>query len=94
MYGGRAEIVAACRRAVEDNLLDLNEETFATLLQEPLDLDLVIRTSGESRLSNFLLWQAAYAELYFEPCFWPDFSSQLLDNALAWFAKRTRRFGR
>jgi undecaprenyl diphosphate synthase len=57
------------------------------------DPDLLIRTGGESRISNFLLWQTAYAELYFSEVLWPDFSVQELDRALAWFAGKDRRFG-
>jgi len=58
------------------------------------ELDLLIRTGGERRLSNFLLWQAAYAELYFTDTYWPDFNEAELDEAIAWFASRTRRFGK
>jgi undecaprenyl diphosphate synthase len=58
------------------------------------DLDLLIRTGGEQRISNFLIWQAAYAELYFSDILWPDFAPATLDAALAEFARRTRRFGR
>lgn len=58
------------------------------------ELDLLIRTGGEHRLSNFLLWQAAYAELYFSDIYWPDFNETELDEALVWFASRKRRFGK
>ena len=58
------------------------------------DPDLLIRTGGEMRISNFLLWQAAYAELYFTKTLWPDFGTAELDAAIAWFAQRQRRFGR
>ena len=57
-------------------------------------MDLVIRTSGEQRLSNFLLWQSAYAELYFTPVMWPDFNGDELDKAIEWFSSRKRRFGK
>jgi undecaprenyl diphosphate synthase len=57
------------------------------------EVDLLIRTGGEQRISNFLLWQAAYAELYFSDALWPDFDEQALDVVLAWYSQRTRRFG-
>ena len=100
-YGARAEIVAAARAAAEavrDGRLaaaDLNEERFSGLLAtaDMPDPDLVIRTSGEQRLSNFLLWQAAYAELVFLDVLWPDFDAPHFAAALAEFARRDRRFG-
>jgi undecaprenyl diphosphate synthase len=100
-YGARAEIAAAARRAAEAvraGLLDpasLNETMFASFLATSgmPDPDLVIRTSGEHRLSNFLLWQSAYAELVFTDVLWPDFGPAQFDAALAEFARRERRFG-
>ncbi len=100
-YGARSEIVAAARRAamaVRDGTLDpagLDEATFAGLLSTAgmPDPDLVIRTSGEHRLSNFLLWQSAYAELVFTDVLWPDFGLAEFDAALAEFSRRERRFG-
>ena len=100
-YGARAEIVAAARRAAEAvraGTLDpaaLDEVAFASYLATSgmPDPDLVIRTSGEHRLSNFLLWQSAYAELVFTDVLWPDFSAADLEAALAEFARRERRFG-
>ncbi|MGN6584501.1 MAG: isoprenyl transferase [Rhizobiaceae bacterium] len=98
-YGGRDEIVRAIRRLVEDRksgeAADITAENFARCLDTAgiPDPDLVIRTSGEQRLSNFLLWQAAYAELVFLPCFWPDFSVADLGHAIDVFAARDRRFG-
>ena len=96
-YGGRAEIVAAARRALEANVdsARLDEERFASFLYEPEmpDPDLLIRTSGELRISNFLLWQAAYAELVFVDKLWPDFSGEDLRAALEDYASRRRRFG-
>jgi undecaprenyl diphosphate synthase len=96
-YGGRAEIVLAARRAVEAGVdaEDLDEETFASLLHEPglPDPDLLIRTSGELRISNFLLWQLAYAELVFVDTLWPDFGEDELRAALEDYASRRRRFG-
>jgi len=100
-YGARDEIVRATRAmgaAISGGTLDpttINEETFATYLDtagQP-DPDLIIRTSGEMRLSNFLLWQAAYAELCFVPCPWPDFSITDFDKIIADFFCRERRFG-
>ncbi|MFC1657964.1 isoprenyl transferase [Candidatus Omnitrophota bacterium] len=101
-YGGRQEIVDAaagfCRslKAGDYNLSQLNEETLSRFLYAP-DLpapDLLIRTSGEERLSNFLLWQLAYSELYFVQKHWPDFTEKDLLMAIAEFKKRQRRFGR
>lgn len=100
-YGARAEIAAAARAAVasvQDGLLtigDLNEDVFARFLATAgmPDPDLIIRTSGEQRLSNFLLWQAAYAELVFLDVFWPDFDQIQFSAALKEFARRERRFG-
>ena len=100
-YGGRQEIVDAVRRIAEqvrDGVLDadtLSEETFQRHLQtrDLPDLDLVIRTSGEQRLSNFLLWQSAYTELVFVPTLWPDFTLEHLDQAIDEFQRRERRYG-
>ncbi|HEY1413065.1 MAG TPA: isoprenyl transferase [Rhodopila sp.] len=100
-YGARAEIAAAARAALEaarDGRLDpgdLSEEIFARFLATAgmPDPDLIIRTSGEQRLSNFLLWQAAYAELVFLDVLWPDFDQAQFDTALKEFARRERRFG-
>jgi undecaprenyl diphosphate synthase len=96
-YGGRAEIVEAARRALETGVdpSRLDEERFASFLYEPEmpDPDLLIRTSGELRISNFLLWQAAYAELVFVDKLWPDFSGEDLRAALEDYASRRRRFG-
>ena len=97
-YGGRAEIVNATRKIVEDALpLDeINEDSFASrLFTHGLpDPDLVIRTGSEFRISNFLLWQSAYAEFYSAPVNWPDFDGARIDAALDEFARRERRFGR
>jgi undecaprenyl diphosphate synthase len=89
-YGGRAEIVDAAARYTGGG-----EEEFARLLYAPEmhDPDLVIRTSGEQRLSNYLLWQSAYSELHFTDVLWPDFSRADLEAALAAFEARRRRFG-
>lgn len=97
-YSGRSEIVDAARRAVEDGLTaaTIDERAIADRLYttDVPELDLLIRTGGEQRVSNFLIWQAAYAELYFSDCLWPDFDPAAFDAALAEYARRTRRFGR
>lgn len=100
-YGARDEIVRAARRIAREcaegrlNARSITEETVAGHLDTATmpDPDLIIRTAGELRLSNFLLWQASYAELYFTPVLWPDFSKQNLHDALRDFARRTRKFG-
>ena len=93
-YGGRAELVEAARRIAESGE-EVDEETFARHLYAPEmpDPDLVIRTSGELRVSNFLLWQLAYSELVFVDTLWPDFGPRDLQHALAEYASRRRRFG-
>ena len=97
-YSGRSELVDAARRCVEDGLRpdEIDEASLAARLytRDLPEPDLVIRTGGDQRLSNFLIWQAAYAEFYFCDTFWPDFDSTALDTALADFATRSRRFGR
>jgi undecaprenyl diphosphate synthase len=96
-YGGRAEIVEAVRRLLENGTSPegLDEEAFARHLYAPdlPDPDLLIRTSGELRISNFLLWQLAYAELVFVDTLWPDFGEDDLREALDAYAGRRRRFG-
>ena len=96
-YGGRAEIVDAVRRIVEEGVPadKIDEGSFAKrLLTNGLpDPDLIIRTAGEMRLSNFLIWQGAYAEFCFTPVLWPDFDIQHIDEALVNYSRRTRRFG-
>jgi undecaprenyl diphosphate synthase len=96
-YGGRSEIVDAARRIVEDGLSpeEVNEATFARYLYAPEvpEVDLVIRTSGELRVSNFLLWQIAYAEFYVTDTLWPDFSPEEFLRAIESFASRSRRRG-
>jgi len=100
-YSGRNEIVRAVKSIaieveagrIKDS--DIDDRLFASHMDTALmpDPDLIIRTSGEMRLSNFLLWQAAYSELSFVPCFWPDFSVVDFDTAVAGFCQRKRRFG-
>ncbi len=96
-YGGRAELVEAARRLVESGVdaREIDENVFAANLYAPElpDPDLLIRTSGELRISNFLLWQLAYSELVFVDKFWPDFEASDLRAALADYASRRRRFG-
>jgi undecaprenyl diphosphate synthase len=93
-YGGRAEIVEAARRAAEAGV-EPDEDNFGSFLYAPEmpDPDLLIRTSGELRVSNFLLWQLAYAELVFVETLWPDFGEDELRSALENYASRRRRFG-
>jgi undecaprenyl diphosphate synthase len=97
-YGGRAEIVDAVRRIVGEGLSpdNVDEAAIASRLYAPQhpDPDLLIRTGGELRVSNFLLWEVAYAEMWATPVLWPDFSVGDLDDALGSYAKRERRFGR
>ena len=96
-YGGRAELVEAARRLIDAGVRpeDVDEDSLAAQLYAPElpDPDLLIRTSGELRLSNFLLWQLAYAELVFVETLWPDFGEDDLRGALADYATRRRRFG-
>ena len=94
-YGGRWDIVQAARRALAEGLRpdELDEKKMESLLADGDPPDLLIRTGGERRLSNFLLWQAAYAELYFTDTLWPDFDEKELRAALQDFSKRDRRFG-
>jgi undecaprenyl diphosphate synthase len=96
-YGGRWDIVQAARRAIADGVRaqDLDEDTLSRrmALHYAPDPDLFIRTGGEVRISNFLLWQVAYAELYFTDCLWPDFGAEQIDAAIVSFRERERRFG-
>lgn len=99
-YGGRREITLAAQAYAKDVLagnasLDIDEETFGTYMmtKDMPDVDLMIRTSGELRLSNFLLWQNAYSEFIFTPVAWPDFTERELDQAIDEFTARDRRFG-
>jgi len=96
-YGSRIELVNAVRSCVRDGLKpeDINESAIYSRLWTAgvPDVDLLIRTSGEMRISNFLLWQCAYAEFYFTDCHWPDFQKEQFNRALEAFAARERRFG-
>jgi undecaprenyl diphosphate synthase len=97
-YGGRDEIVQAARRIADAGIPgdNIDESVFAQYLYNPNipDPDLVIRTAGESRLSNFLIWQAAYSEFYFTPVLWPDFGLKDVEEALSEYKRRQRRFGK
>lgn len=97
-YGAREEIVQAAKRIAGANITvdNIDESLFARYLYAPdvPDPDLIIRTGGEVRISNFLLWQAAYSELYFTPVLWPDFGPEDIEKALAEYKRRQRRFGK
>jgi undecaprenyl diphosphate synthase len=100
-YGGRQEIARAARRVADEvaagtlSPRDITADVIGRHLDAPdlPDPDLMIRTSGEQRLSNFLLWQSAYSELVFVPTYWPDFDRTTLANAIAEYRRRERRFG-
>jgi undecaprenyl diphosphate synthase len=96
-YGGRMEILDAVRNILAADIppRDINEALFKNYLYTAdfPDVDLVIRTSGEMRTSNFLIWQAAYSEYYFTPVLWPDFDEVELEKALQAFSQRKRRYG-
>ncbi|MFZ2488542.1 MAG: polyprenyl diphosphate synthase [Anaerolineae bacterium] len=97
-YGGRSEIINAVRRLIEDRIApdQITEELFGQYLSTHglPDPDLIIRTGGEYRLSNFLIWQAAYAEYYATPTYWPDFNEEELYRAIVVYNERDRRFGK
>ena len=95
-YAGRAEIIDAVRKLIAANpAKPIDENTFSSYLYTDgtPDVDLVIRTAGEYRLSNFMLWQTAYSEFYFAPVFWPDFDAAEIDKALEAYRQRIRRMG-
>ena len=96
-YGGRSDIVEAVRKIVAEGVPpeDITEETISQRLYtaDMPDPDLIIRTAGEMRLSNFLIWQSAYSEYYFTPVFWPSFSTEHVKEALHAYSQRHRRFG-
>lgn len=95
-YGGRWDILQAANRLLADGVSEITEDMLAKylMLGDAPEPDLFIRTGGETRISNFLLWQMAYAELYFTDILWPDFDETALNAAVASFQKRERRFGR
>lgn len=94
-YGSRAEIIRACNALIKSDKSEVTEKDFENELYTKFlpEMDLIVRTGGEKRLSNFFMYQAAYAELYFTDVYWPDFKEEELDKALLWFSKRQRRFG-
>lgn len=93
-YGGRAEITQAVNTLLQKGKNEISENDISSALQTPYsDIDLLIRTSGEERVSNFLLWQISYAEFYFTQTLWPDFSVEELDEIVEDFEERNRRFG-
>ena len=94
-YGGRADIVQAANKAIAQGKTVLTEQDIEENLYTAgyPQIDLMIRTSLDYRLSNFLLWQLSYAELYFTDCYWPDFNEDRLTEAIEWFSNRERRFG-
>ena len=93
-YGGRWDVYQAMQSLLASGK-EVTFENFSScmMLADLPEVDLMIRTGGEQRISNFLLWQAAYAELYFDRVLWPDFDAAALDRAIAWFHERRRRFG-
>ena len=98
-YGGKDEIVRAVKKAILEKRIkpgEITEEKIEICLDtaDLPNLDLIIRTGGEQRISNFLIWQSAYAEFYFSSKYWPDFTEKDLDQALADFARRERKFGK
>lgn len=94
-YGGQDEIVRAVNNIIKDNVKDVTKDIFNSYLYTANlpPLDFVVRTSGEQRLSNFMLWQSAYSEFYFPKILWPDFSEKYLIKSLKEYEKRSRRFG-
>lgn len=94
-YGGRQEILDAVYEVIHSNISTINEENFSEFLytEDIPDPDLIIRTSGEQRISNFLLWQSAYSEFYFADVLWPDFGKADLIKAVEIYQQRRRRFG-
>jgi undecaprenyl diphosphate synthase len=93
-YGGRAEITTAVNSLIEKGKQKISVEDISTALQTPYsDIDLLVRTSGEERVSNFLLWQISYAEFYFSPTLWPDFTTNELSKIIDSYKNRNRRFG-
>ncbi len=97
-YGGRAEIVDAAKKAIASGVKpeELNEDIFHDFLYAPEapDPDIIVRTSGEQRISGFLIYSGAYSELYFTECHWPDFSEKDLEKIIDWYGSRERRLGK
>lgn len=95
-YSSRGDILSAVNSLIKDGVSGVDEDMFARRLSTSAlpEVDLLIRTSGEQRLSNFLLWELSYAEIYFTQVLWPDFDENEFHAALEWFASRQRRFGK
>ena len=95
-YGSRREIVTAVNKIIENGVSKIDEQSFSKYLytSELPDPDLIVRASGEQRLSNFMLWQAAYSEFYFPKTHWPDFNAKIIDECILEYQKRNRRFGK
>lgn len=95
-YGGKQELLSAVNKALKSGKSEVSEEEFESYLYTANlpPIDLVVRTSGEQRISNFFLWQSAYAELYFTNALWPDFDEVELEKAFSWYESRSRRFGK
>ncbi len=95
-YGGRDEIVRACNSLIKSGKKEISEIDLSNALQTSAfgDLDLLVRTSGEERISNFMLWQMAYSEFYFEPKYWPDMTAKNVDKFIEIYNSRNRRFGK
>ncbi len=94
-YGGRDEVVRACHKILSENI-EINEKTISTHLDAGMipDPDMIVRTSGNQRLSNFLLWQSSYSELFFTKTCWPEFSKEELQIMVEDFDRRTRKYGK
>ena len=94
-YGGRSELVYAFNKLMNEKKKDISEDDIsgAIYTKDSPELDMIVRTGGDLRISNFLLWQAAYAELYFTDKLWPDFTAEDVDEAIRDFKRRQRRFG-
>lgn len=92
-YGGRQEIVSAVNKLIAQGKTEITEDDISSSVYTTPECDLIIRPSGEQRLSNFLLWQAAYSEFWYSDVLWPDFKAEDLHSALREFEKRNRRFG-
>lgn len=94
-YGGKDEIVAATQKCINDGLTQITEEAIAQRLYQPEvpDIDMVVRTSGEQRISNFMLWRVAYSEFYFIEKLWPDMRPDDIDDIIKEYSRRNRRFG-
>lgn len=95
-YGGRDEIVRACNSLIENGKKEISETDLTNALQTSKlgDIDFLVRTSGEQRVSNFMLWQIAYSEIYFEHKYWPDMNEKYVDKFIEIFNSRNRRFGK